>query len=69
MNQENEQAYHESKRTEKEKNNPWQIVINNVEINSAQYVGGCDVTRMRAAMISRKNDLTKGGATGMQKLI
>jgi hypothetical protein len=33
-------------------------------MNSSQYVGGGDVTRMRQAMIARKADLTKGAAAG-----
>jgi hypothetical protein len=28
-------------------------------MNSSSYVGGADVTRMRAAMIARKADITK----------
>ena len=39
--------------------NPWERVIENCEMNSAHYVGGSDVSRMRAAMISRKADFTK----------
>ncbi len=35
--------------------------MSNVEINSAQYVGQADVSRMRQAMVARKNDITKGG--------
>ena len=30
-------------------------------MTASQYVGGADVTRMRQAMISRKNDVTKAG--------
>jgi hypothetical protein len=39
--------------------NPWERVAFNVELNSSQYVGQADVTRMRQALIARKNDLTK----------
>ena len=40
-------------------------MIDNCEMNSTQYVGGADVGRMRAAMIARKNDVTKmGGLQG-----
>ena len=35
--------------------------MSNVEINSSQYVGSWDVTRMRQAMIARKSDITKSG--------
>ena len=47
----------------KNTNNQWERIISNVEINGANYVGGCDVSRMRQAMIARKGDITKGGIT------
>ena len=34
-------------------------------MNAGSYVGGKDVTRMRAAMLARKADITKQG--GMKK--
>ena len=46
--------------------NPWQKVIDNVEVDTGKYVGEKDVSRMRQAMISRKNDLMKEGANIMQ---
>ena len=51
--------------------NQWDRVISNVEINSSQYVGQADVTRMRQAMIARKNDITKssGNANGKKQQI
>ena len=58
-NKQEEIDYHESNKRMKETTNPWERVVSNVEINAAQYVGGADVTRMRQAMISRKNDITK----------
>ena len=39
--------------------NPWVKVTENCELNSSKYVGEKDVTRMRQAMIARKNDLSK----------
>jgi hypothetical protein len=33
-------------------------------MNSSQYVGGADVSRMRQAMLARKADITKGNAKG-----
>jgi hypothetical protein len=40
--------------------NPWQRVCANVEfISSATTVSGKDVSRMKAAMIARKADLTQ----------
>ena len=55
---EQSQSQIEKKRL-KETTNPWERVVSNVEINQANYVGGADVTRMRQAMIARKNDITK----------
>ena len=47
------------------KSNPWDKIIDNVEINAGKYNGGHDVSRMRAAMVARKADITKSG--GMPK--
>ncbi len=41
--------------------NPWDRVVENVEINANLYVGGKDVTRMRQAMLARRADITKQG--------
>ncbi len=60
-----EEDYHSELKRLKETTNPWERVIQNVEINSQQYVGASDVSRMRQAMISRKQDITKSG--GMKK--
>ena len=51
----------------KQGRNPWVRIIDNCEMNASQYVGGKDVTRMRAAMLARKNDITKAG--GMKKAL
>jgi hypothetical protein len=42
--------------------NPWEKVATNCEMNGSQYVGKADVSRMRQAMIARKNDITKSGS-------
>lgn len=52
--------YHDQVTQERTGPNPWERVVSNCEMNSASYVGGADVTRMRQAMIARKGDLTKG---------
>lgn len=57
-----EKDYHEEQQRLKQTTNPWERIMSNVEINSSQYVGSWDVTRMRQAMIARKNDLTKGNS-------
>ena len=67
MNSESEVAYHLNLKALRGGPNPWERVVDNCEMNGAQYVGGCDVTRMRQAMIARKGDLTKGTKGGNQK--
>jgi hypothetical protein len=47
----------------KETSNPWERIISNVEINSTAYVGSCDVSRMRQAILARKADITKTGGS------
>lgn len=47
--------------------NPWVRIVDNCEMNASQYVGGKDVSRMRAAMLARKDDITKAG--GMKKAL
>ncbi len=61
MNKQMEKDEALEKKRLKETTNPWERVISNVEINSSNYVGGADVTRIRQAMLARKSDITKGG--------
>lgn len=67
INLENEAEFYETKKAKREGPNPWERVVENCEMNSAQYVGGADVTRMRQAMLSRKADLTKTGSKNSSK--
>ena len=53
--------YYEELERQRKGNNPWERVVSNCEMNSSQYVGGEDVSRMRQAMIARKTDITKAG--------
>jgi hypothetical protein len=39
--------------------NPWERVFKHIEIKEEAYVGTNDVSRMRASMIARRNDLKK----------
>lgn len=48
------------KKSLNEGKNPWEKVLANVELKSENYLGTKDVTRMRQAMISRKNDIKQG---------
>ena len=63
-NKEGEKAYHEQVIEQRNGPNPWDRVVSNCEMNSASYVGGAVVTRMRQAMIARKADITKAGGKG-----
>ena len=71
LNKQSEQDQTDEKKRLKTTTNQWERVIANVEINSSQYVGGADVSRMRQAMIARKSDITKGGqsASGMKNAL
>ena len=63
-----EEQYFDEKKRLKDTMNPWERVVANVEINQNNYVGGADVTRMRQAMLARKNDITKGSSQSRQTL-
>ena len=63
QNMEQEKLYHEQVKAQRGGANPWERVISNCDMNSSSYPGGADVTRMRQAMINRKSDITKGGAS------
>ena len=66
QNADQEKIYHEQVQIQRNGPNPWERVVANCDMNSASYVGGADVTRMRAAMLARKGDMTKqGGAKKM----
>ena len=68
-NNENEQMHHDSVKVQRNGPNPWERVITNCEMNSSQYVGGADVTRMRQAMIARKADITKAGGMNSKSMM
>lgn len=59
QNKEEEWAYLKTREEHKNSKNPWENIIDNVEINQNKYLGSRDVTRMRAAMLARKADLKK----------
>lgn len=48
----------------KQTSNNWDRIVSNVEITAANYVGSADVSRMRQAMVARKNDITKSSTGG-----
>ena len=62
QNNDQEDMYHKNVQEQRNGPNPWERVIANCDMNSASYVGGADVTKMRAAMLARKGDITKSGS-------
>ena len=51
-------------------NNPWARVLDNVDVTASgtTTAGGKDRSRMKAAMLARKADLTKSGGPSQQML-
>lgn len=60
QNKEEEWAYLQTREEHKKSKNPWEKIVDNVEINPTKYLGKKDVTRMRQAMLARKGDLKEG---------
>jgi len=58
-NKEEEWAFIKTREEHKKSKNPWEHIIDNVEIDARKYLGHKDVNRMRQAMVARKNDLKK----------
>lgn len=61
QNKEEEWAFMKTRDEHKHSKNPWEKIIDNVEINQNKYLGTRDVTRMRQAMIARKADIKSQG--------
>jgi hypothetical protein len=59
QNKEEEWALLQSREAHKKSKNPWEKIIDNVEIDARKYLGKKDVGRMRQAMLARKQDLRK----------
>lgn len=57
QNKEEEWALLQTREEHKKSKNPWEKIVDNVEINPNKYLGSKDVTRMRQAMLARKGDL------------
>ena len=60
QNKEEEWAYLQTREEHKKSKNPWEKIVDNVEINPNKYVGTKDVSRMRQSMLARKGDLKEG---------
>ena len=57
VNLQNEQDNLNNRKLMKEgKKNPWEIVSDNISMKESEYKGTKDVSRMRAVIVSRKND-------------
>lgn len=53
-NIEQQNAYIEQRDDHKQSKNPWEKIIDNVEIQENKYAGNFEVKRMRAAMMARR---------------
>lgn len=60
QNKEEEWALLQIREEHKKSKNPWEKIVDNVEINANKYLGQKDVSRMRQAMLARKGDLKDG---------
>lgn len=58
-NKDEEYEFLKTREEHRNSKNPWEKIIDNVEIDPRKYLGLKDVTRMRSAMQSRKADLKK----------
>lgn len=45
--------------TKEGKKNPWEKVVQNIEIKESDYKGTKDVSRMRTVILNRKGDFTQ----------
>ena len=61
QNKEEEWAFLKTREEHKQSKNPWEKIVDNVEINANKYLGTRDVTRMRQAMQARKADIKSQG--------
>jgi hypothetical protein len=60
MNRNNETLFLQNREAVKEgKKNPWERVVENIEIRESDYKGTKDVSRMRSVILTRKGDIMK----------
>ena len=65
FNRNNETEFLQNRQAVKEgKKNPWEKVVENIEIKESDYKGTKDVSRMRTVILNRKGDFTQ-----MEKLM
>jgi hypothetical protein len=59
-NRSNETEFLENRQAVKEgKKNPWEKVVENIEIRESDYKGTKDISRMRNVILTRKGDMMK----------
>ena len=58
-NEESEETLKEAKK-EKIKSNPWEKVLNLIELKEGNYPGSKNVNRMKQSILGRKNDIKQG---------
>jgi hypothetical protein len=60
FNQNNENEFINNRNMIKEgKKNPWEKVVENIEVKESDYKGTKDVARMRSVILVRKNDFVQ----------
>jgi hypothetical protein len=58
FNKTNEEEFLQMRKDMKEgKKNPWEKVVENIELKESDYKGSKDVTRMRSVILTRKSDI------------
>eukprot|EP00826_Nyctotherus_ovalis_P040735 TRINITY_DN4038_c0_g4_i3.p5 TRINITY_DN4038_c0_g4~~TRINITY_DN4038_c0_g4_i3.p5 ORF type:complete len:125 (-),score=57.10 TRINITY_DN4038_c0_g4_i3:127-501(-) len=55
-----EETFNESRKALNEARNPWEKVTGNIEVKEGNYQESKDVSRMRQAIVSRRNDVKHG---------
>ena len=66
-----EKQYHALIEEHRKGDNPWERVVDNINLGGAQAVSsqGKDMTRMKAAILARKADITKAGGMKNVKML
>ena len=64
LSKEQEWAFMQSREDHKKSKNPWEKIMDNVEVTKSDIAGTKDMTRMKNAMLARKSDITKAKAGG-----
>lgn len=60
FNRGNETEFLQNRQAVKEgKKNPWEKVVENIEVKESEYKGTKDISRMRAVILTRKGDMMK----------